>query len=193
MSRSHLVILASLLAATAMAQQPLPGQGARGQARPGAAQPATRDSRTAPSTGTGSISGHVSTPEGKPLRKAVVRLNVMTNQGRSQAAVTDAEGGYEFRDLPAGRYTLFASKSGYVRAAAAAMGERVDLKDGLRAEKVDLTLSRGCAITGRVFDEYGEPASDVFVSAVRERSIAGRRQLAPAGGSRSTDDLGQYR
>ena len=61
---------------------------------------------------------------GQPLRKAMVRLNqidgqtgVTTNPGReSRTMSTDADGKYEFKDLPAGRYTVSVSKGAYVNA-----------------------------------------------------------------------------
>ena len=64
-------------------------------------------------TGTGRILGRVvSTDTGGPLRRAQVRLTAP--EIGVKVALTDAEGRYEFRELPAGRFTLNASKSGYV-------------------------------------------------------------------------------
>jgi hypothetical protein len=53
-----------------------------------------------------------------------------------------------------------------------------------------------------VFDEFGDPAATVFVRALRQRYVDGRRELAPLaealevlanGGGDITDDLGQFR
>ena len=64
-------------------------------------------------TGTGRILGRVvSTDTGGPLRRAQVRLTAP--EIGVKVALTDAEGRFEFRELPAGRFTLNASKSGYV-------------------------------------------------------------------------------
>ena len=64
-------------------------------------------------TGTGRISGRVlSTDTGAPLRRAQVRLSAP--EIGVKMALTDAEGRFEFKELPAARFTLNASKSGYV-------------------------------------------------------------------------------
>jgi carboxypeptidase family protein len=48
-------------------------------------------------------------------------------------------------------------------------------------------------ISGRVFDEVGDPIAGVTVSAQQLRFFEGRRKLVPLGGMASTDDTGQYR
>lgn len=150
-------------------------------------------------TGTARIKGRiVSLDTGSPLRRAQVRINA--NEIReSRAGSTDADGRYEFNDLPAGRWTLTVSKGGYV---ALSYGQRrpneqgkpIELAEGQVLEKVDMTLPRGSAITGRIQDEFGEPVAGVGVQAMRYRFFNGQRRLVPAGGAQSTtDDLGQYR
>ena len=63
-------------------------------------------------------------------------------------------------------------------------------------------MPRGSAITGRIFDEFGDPAAAVMVRALRHRYVDGQRQLTPLsegievlanGGGDITDDLGQFR
>jgi protocatechuate 3,4-dioxygenase beta subunit len=53
-------------------------------------------------------------------------------------------------------------------------------------------LPRGGVITGRITDEYGEPAAETSVQAMAFRRMGGRRRLTPMGQA-STNDLGQYR
>ncbi len=56
-------------------------------------------------TGTGRIRGRVVASEsGTPLRRAQVRIS--GPDIGSKAALTDQDGRYEFRDLPAGRFNL---------------------------------------------------------------------------------------
>src|SRR5215471_10910506 len=63
----------------------------------------SRDSST--KTGTARIRGHVfASDNGAPIRKAQVRL-VSQELRENRLATTDADGLYELRDLPAGRYT----------------------------------------------------------------------------------------
>jgi protocatechuate 3,4-dioxygenase beta subunit len=122
----------------------------------------------------------------------------MAPQGRvARVTYTDADGRYEFRDLPAGRYTLTAEKAGFVRLA---FGQRrpfeparpVDLADGQFLDQLDFLLPRGGVIAGRVVDEFGDPVAGVFVQALRARSTGGERPLQVAG-SATTDDRGDYR
>ena len=148
---------------------------------------------------------------GKPLRGAFVYIvdtrasNPTQQQGRWIA--TDANGRWEFQDLAPGRYTLSVTKSGYLKVEYGQRrpferGKALELTAGQVLEKLDVTLPRGSAITGRVFDEFGDPAAAVMVRALRHRYVDGQRQLTPLseglevlvnGGGDLTDDLGQYR
>ena len=59
-------------------------------------------------TGTGRIRGRVLASDGGgPIRRAQVRIS--GSEVAPKASLTDAEGRFEFRDLPAGRFTLQAT------------------------------------------------------------------------------------
>jgi protocatechuate 3,4-dioxygenase beta subunit len=137
---------------------------------------------------------------GSPIRRAQVTARSMEGRGGGVTS-TDAEGRFEIKDLPAGRFTVFVAKGGYVQTS---FGQRrptdpgtpIDLADGQTADKVNFILSRGSVITGRVVDDGGEPVSGAQVAAMRYAYVAGTRRLVPAGAegsSRSTDDQGHYR
>ncbi len=65
-------------------------------------------------TGTARIRGHVfAADSGQPLRKVVVRA-FSPELRENRSTTTDAQGAYELKDLPAGRYSLNASKGGFV-------------------------------------------------------------------------------
>ena len=148
---------------------------------------------------------------GKPVRGAFVNVidtrasNPTERKGRWIA--TDADGRWALPDLAPGRYTVVVSKSGYLKIEYGQQrpferGKTVELSAGQSLEKVDVTLPRGSAITGRIFDEFGDPAAAVMVRALRHRYVDGRRQLTPLsegvevlanGGGDITDDLGQFR
>src|SRR5262245_1040995 len=67
-------------------------------------------------TGTGRINGRVVSAEtGQPVRRAQVRLS--SPESGVKLSMTDADGRFDFRELPAGRFTLSATKSGYVQVA----------------------------------------------------------------------------
>src|SRR5262249_49926766 len=71
-----------------------------------------RDSGARP--GPARIRGRVAAADtGAPIRKAQIRA--MSPETRdNRLATTDAQGYYEFKELPAGRYTLMANKGSYV-------------------------------------------------------------------------------
>ena len=149
-------------------------------------------------TGTAIIKGHVVAADtGRPLRRAQVRLFSSEIRG-GRLATTDAEGRYEFKELPTGRYTLSVSKGGYVglefgQRRPFESGKPIELRDAQVIDKADFALPRGSAIMGRVLDEFGEPVADAAVQALRYQFIAGQRRLMPTGRGGTTNDLGQYR
>jgi protocatechuate 3,4-dioxygenase beta subunit len=191
----HRLILASglfaLVVCGVFAQQPLPQPPGRGQsARP------ERDVQQQPQTATASISGRVlAADSGRPAKRASVLASGGGRQARG--ATTDDQGRFRVTGLPAGTYTVTASKSGFVDAI---FGQRrplqpgtpVQIADGQEVSGIDLRLTRGSVITGRVLDEDGEPLARALVTVQRYQYVRGERQLTSAGGDQ-TDDRGQYR
>jgi protocatechuate 3,4-dioxygenase beta subunit len=150
-----------------------------------------------PKTGTARLRGRVlSVENGGPVRRAQVRI--MSPDIGSKSAMTDAEGRYEFRDLPAGRFNLSATKAGYVtvqygQTRPFESGKPIDLSEGQSMDKADISMPRGSAISGRLVDEFGDPVADAVVSAMRSAWSGGRRRLQPSGRTAMTNDLGQFR
>ena len=137
---------------------------------------------------------------GAPIRRAQVRATLVDGRGGGVTS-TNSEGSYEIRDLPAGRYSIMASKGSFVTAQ---FGQRrpsdpgtpIELAEGQAAEKVNFVLSRGAVITGRIVDDGGEPVAGANVQVMRFQSMGGTRRLVPGGsegGTDRTDDQGQYR
>ena len=198
--------LAGLLALTlspvfarqaAAPQTPAPGgqQGGRGQGRGQLA----RD-RAALPKGTSMITGRVlAADSGRPVKRARVAVTgAAAGGGRGGGmAITDDQGRYTVAELAAGTYSVTASKSGFVDAAYGQRrplqpGTPVALADGQAAASIDLRLTRGGVITGRIVDEDGEALARALVTVQRYQYVRGERQLTPAGGDQ-TDDRGQYR
>ena len=148
---------------------------------------------------------------GKPVPGAIVSIvdtrAANPNERQGRWIRTDADGRWEAQDLRPGSYVLSATKAGYLKIEYGQKrpferGKSVDVGAGQLLDKVDLALPRGGAITGRVFDEFGDAAAGVFVRALRQRYVNGRRELTPLvealeglanGGGDITDDLGQFR
>jgi protocatechuate 3,4-dioxygenase beta subunit len=176
------------------------GQGAGG-GRPGQVPP--RDpAGTANGTGdqvagTAIIRGRVVSPEGTPVRRAQVRAQSGELRA-NRLASTDAQGRFEFKDLPGGRWNLTASKAGFMtlrygQRRAFEAGSPIDISDGQVVERADFSLPRGAAITGRVFDEFGDPVANARVQVMRYQMVQGTRRLTPSGGGDQSDDTGAYR
>jgi hypothetical protein len=120
--------------------------------------------------------------------------------GRSVSADTssDTAGRYQFTQLDPGSYTLTFIKGGFVsvqfgQKLPSDPPKRIDLKDGQKLEGIDIALTRGGAIEGRVTDESGEPVVEAIVSAMRVEVTSGERRLVSAGRSQLTNDRGDYR
>jgi hypothetical protein len=150
-----------------------------------------------PTAGTATIRGHVfAADSGSPLRRAQVRI-VANEIRENRVTTTDEQGGYEFTEVRPGRYTISASKGSFVTASygqqrTADVAKPLQILDRQTVERLDLSLSRGGIIAGRVVDDLGEPLSDVNVIVQRYQFVQGQRRLLPAGGA-STNDLGEFR
>jgi hypothetical protein len=189
------------MTATGLAQQPpqtqTPPSRGQGQGRGGqGGQRQPQRDRPPTPAGTSAIGGRVLTADtSRPVKRARVMVSGGGRGGRT--ATTDDQGRYRITDLNAGSYTVTASKNGFVDAV---FGQRrplqpgtpVQLADAQEASNVDLRLTRGGVVTGRVVDEDGEPLARAMVTVQRYQYVRGERQLSPAGGDQ-TDDRGQYR
>ena len=150
-----------------------------------------------PPTGTSVIRGRVLAAGERPLAKVEVRASAGALRV-NKAVLTDANGRYEIAELPAGRYTLMASKPNYV---AANYGQRRPLGPGTPIEvaagqvvaQINFSLQRTSAIAGRIVDEFGDPAIGVQVVSMRQMYINGERRMQMSGPTTMTNDLGEYR
>ena len=190
------VALVLLVASPAFAQGG-GGQGAgRGQ-RPTRATPARADAPRGTAVMRGMI---VAADNGAPIRRAQVRVS-SPDARESRVATTDAQGRFEIRELPAGRYSMTASKGGFVslqfgQRRPSESGTPIELGDGQTLDKITIALPRGSVLGGRVTDEFGEPVANATVIAWRYAYTAGTRRMMPAPGANArdtTDDQGHFR
>src|SRR5688572_1984716 len=159
---------------------------------------------------TASVRGRVVSPQGMPVAGASVQA--YGSDGRTTTGVeSDARGRYAIERLEAGDYRVRAFKRGFIGGRSGQAQSAVELllsdsepadalvtlRSGQAADGIDVTMVRGSAITGTVFDEFGEPVQGVAISVFELRAMGGRtRALRVAGGpgvSGRTDDRGQYR
>lgn len=188
-----LVVIATVFVAAEQQTMQLPP-------RPAPMGAPSRDNGPAqPTKGTASLAGAVSSVDGgRVMRRASVRLQ-STSSPLSRTTVTDDRGNFEFKELPAGDFTLRASKPGYLESIYGQKhpgngrpGTPLSLKDGQRLEKIDVAIAKGGVLTGTIVDDIGEPMFGVPVRAMRYAMRNGERSLVSAG-STTTDDRGIYR
>ena len=171
------------------AVQPPPNQG-----------PPPRDARPTPAqAGTAVVRGRVLAADtGKPLRRARITLSgaELGREGRSTS--TSLDGRYEIGELPAGRYTIRVTRSGYLplqygQRRPLEPGKPLQVLDQQAIDRVDFSLPRASVISGQITDELSEPVADVQVFAMRSTYFSGRRRMVTVGPPARTDDAGEYR
>jgi Carboxypeptidase regulatory-like domain len=160
-------------------------------------QPARDTSAQKAALPTASIVGRVVGAEnGRPVKRARILATAPELQG-SRAVMTDDSGNFEITALPAGRYTITVSKTGYI---SLSYGQRRPLQagtplqvaDGQQIKGIDFSLPRGGAIAGRILDEDGEAMVGASVRVMRYQYMQGDRRLVPVATGMS-DDKGNYR
>jgi protocatechuate 3,4-dioxygenase beta subunit len=150
-----------------------------------------------PKTGTSVIRGRIVAGDtGTAVRRAQVRIS--GPDIGMKTALTDNQGRFEFKELPAGRFNLSVSKSGYVtmqygQTRPFEPGKAIDLVDAQVMDKLDVALPRGGVLAGRIVDEAGEAVAEADVMAMRMQFQNGKRRLVPSGRNATTNDLGQFR
>lgn len=150
--------------------------------------------------GTAVVRGHVFSQDGRPLRRAQIRLT-SPDLRTPLTTSTGLDGEFEVRDVPAIRAILHVSRSGYIplqygQAAPGEPGEVLEIKDRVVLDKLRITLLRAGAISGQVTDETGEPAAGVDIWAMQEQFFRGSKRMVPVSNAAphlTTDESGQYR
>jgi uncharacterized protein (DUF2141 family) len=179
-----------LLAATAIAMISTGAAVIAWQSRDGGVQTAAN------AAGAGVLVGSVvtDTASPQPVRRATVRLSGEST-ATSRVVGTDDDGRFVFDRLPAGTYTVSATKAGLVRSfhgsTRPGVGPGVPVAIGT-GEKVDVTirLLPGAVITGVVTNPRGQPVQGITVAAV-SAGLSGSAPPAPV--RVVTDDRGVYR
>jgi uncharacterized GH25 family protein len=157
---------------------------------------------TPPGSPVGTVRGRVTAASGGALAGAQVYLRDARAPVALRGTRSDAQGRFEFVDVPTGTFVVTGGKAGYEPARAAdAMipalpqaGARRSIDVHEQAvTSVELELRRLGAVSGQVVDELGDPIDGASVELLRVRFERGRRRLVTAGMARTTDDRGHYR
>jgi hypothetical protein len=157
-----------------------------------------------PLKGQSVISGVVLTADepASPVRLARVTLNSVDRGGAADTTTTDVNGRFVLRDVPAGRYTVQATKRAWLDANYGAArigrpGTPIAVKDGEVRDGLTIRMIRGAVIAGVVRDSSGDPQPGIQVRVLRFVMKDGARSLErPASSNLNdpvTDDEGHYR
>ena len=142
-------------------------------------------------SGTASLAGRVIAADTGAIVRGATVTCIMSSGGVQRSAMTDAEGQFACRDLPASTVTLRVVKAGFIDFI---VGLAPALKEGQSRTWGDVRIVRGAVIAGRVLDAAGEPLADAVVNAWRVGyPQPGNRRIVPARASVITNDLGEYR
>jgi protocatechuate 3,4-dioxygenase beta subunit len=162
---------------------------------------------TSATKATATISGRI-TIEGEPAQGVKVIL-VGPDDVRKMdyglgipplpAATTDAEGRYKLSNVAAGAYVLTAYAPAYViqseRRRRNNSGKGLNVAENDNLENVDITMTRGGVVTGKVTDEDGRPviAESVTIFRLDQQGKRIETDAFNPFGREETDDQGVYR
>ena len=157
--------------------------------------PGVRRAPSRPAANAGVIVGRVvDANTNAPVRRAQIQA---TNDDGYVDATSDDDGRFTLTGLSPGEWQVTVQKSGYFpwrigqqRPFEIPPPVKIAPRQRLTAE---IPLSRGGVITGRVFDENGEPIAGLQVKVYRARMAQGYRRLESVGVADRTDDTGAYR
>jgi len=151
-----------------------------------------------PKEDTCSVSGIVmKMADSVPLRKARVALRSVEDPNRIVAAVTNADGHFALKAIEPGSYRLNVTRVGFVSAEYGqrkpdAPGAVLTLHTGQDLKDLQFRLIPASVISGKIYDDDGEPLPSVTVNAVRQVYSEGKKTRSSSMAA-STNDLGEYR
>ncbi|HKQ79779.1 MAG TPA: carboxypeptidase regulatory-like domain-containing protein [Blastocatellia bacterium] len=156
---------------------------------------------------TAAISGRI-TIEGQPAQGVEVvllrdddwrRIDFGLGIRPLPAATTDSEGRYKLSNVAAGAYVLLAHAPAYViqgeRRRRNNSGKTLNVAENDNLENVDITMTRGGVVTGKVTDEDGRPviAESVTIFRLDQQGKRIQTDAFEPFGREETDDQGGYR
>ena len=159
----------------------------------------TRDARVGPEpAGTSLVTGVVVSDENpdRPISRAIVTLSG-GGLTLTRTAITGVDGRFTFGNLPAGDFTIRATKGGYIPAPYGARrpgrpGTPLTVSDGQTSD-IRIRLPRGAAIAGIIRTAKGQPAPGVGVEIVPVPRVATNLRVNVVPQTAITDDRGAYR
>ena len=149
----------------------------------------------------GRITGRVVAADtNRPVSRAAVRLVRANERADLQATTTDDEGRFTLEGVPAGSYSVFASKPGtfaetaFGQSSPDAPARLISIKAG-DIVQIEIELLRGAIVSGRIFDQTGEPFALAAVTLAPTEGTPSmpRPVLFDRSLTAITNDRGEYR
>jgi hypothetical protein len=114
----------------------------------------------------------------------------------SLVTITDVTGTFRLSGLPAGLYEVTALHDGFAPFSYGARGSGqrgspIRCLSGDSIPRLDLALAPESSVSGRVFDEFGNPIASAIVQLFRSTYVDGVNRVLPAESTR-TDAAGRY-
>ena len=132
---------------------------------------------------------------GAPLARARVTLVDTKNPRNAQWMITAQDGRFEFNRLSASKYFLAGARKGFVPTAYEQhqqFSTAIVTGATLETENLILRLVPAATISGKVFDESGEPVLHATVRLYRENHDFGVSRITETASPESSDDRGFY-
>lgn len=142
-----------------------------------------------PTRGNFTLSGSVvNSVTGEPVPRALVQIYM----GPEQAMLTDADGKFEFNNLPLGQTNIAVRKPGFLSEQETSPGQSPNMVEtGPDAKPTTLKLTPEGVLLGRA-DSNGEPIEDLPVKVIALRIDQGRKYWEERGRT-TTDEDGAFR
>jgi hypothetical protein len=131
---------------------------------------------------------------GGPVARARVSILDASNPQNLQWTIASDDGRFEFKQVGPGTYGLQGAKRGFISAAYDAHEEystAIVTGTGLNTENLVLRLAPAAVISGKIFDESGDPIRNATVTLYRENRRMGMGRIVRIRVD-STDDRGAY-
>ncbi len=132
--------------------------------------------------------------DGTPLGRTRVSLAEVRDRRKAESVITGADGRFEFRNVPAGKFSLEGARRNFLRTTYQwheGFSTAIVTGAGLETENLVLRLIPFGSIAGKIIDEAGEPVRNARVKLYMRNRQFGRDRVVTYGFAQS-DDEGKY-
>ena len=136
----------------------------------------------------------VSSTTGAPLDRVRVTIADVMDRTKTASVITGDDGTFVLANLPAGKYSLTAARRGFIESGYmqhANFSTAIVTGGDADSEHLEFRLTPQAILSGRVFDEAGDPVRKARVSLYRQEQMTGIGQVRRVSGA-VTDDRGSY-